>query len=95
MTSVALLSGCGETTDVSGAVERLNNGFLAGQKVRLECPREVDGGDGANFECTLRNPRTGRAAPVTLRIVKDDGQSSVDMADGQQFGAALRRVRRR
>ena len=85
--------GCGgEVTDVSQGVESLNKEVLAQQNVELDCPDEVDGGEGATFDCTLKSTKSDKTADVKLKIVKEDGELAVDIADTQQFDKALAEV---
>jgi len=92
--SIALaLAGCGgEKSNVSGGVDAVNR-ELAPQEARLDCPDQVDGAEGAEFECTLRGTRSGRTTKIRMRIVEEGGQLAVDFAgDRAQVQRALRRV---
>jgi hypothetical protein len=93
--AAVILAGCGgERTDVSAGVKELN-AALEPQKAELDCPKEVDGGEGTSFECTLRSTSGGAEAPVTLKIVKEGEDLAVDLADEKQFESAVKKVVRR
>lgn len=86
-------AGCGgDVTDVSQGVDKLNSELLEPQGARLDCPDEVDGGEGASFDCTMRSTKGERSAPVTMRIVEEGGDLAVDLADEKQFDRALAQV---
>jgi hypothetical protein len=90
-----LLAGCGgERTDVTAGVDELNV-ELKKQDAELDCPKEVDGGEGTSFDCTLRSTSSKAEAPVTLKIVKEGEDLAVDLADQKQFESAVRKVVRR
>ena len=89
----AVAVGCGgERTDISEGVEKLNSQVLAPQGAKLDCPDEVDGGEGATFECTMQSTSGDQSAPVTMKIVEQGGDRAVDLADEKQFDAALEKV---
>jgi hypothetical protein len=88
----AVAAGCGgDVTDVSQGVEELNK-VLGQQGAKLECPDEVDGGEGATFDCTMKSTKGDVSAPVKMKIVKEEGELAVDRADDQQFRQALEKV---
>ena len=89
----AFAAGCGgEKSDVSGGVNAINQ-ELAQQGARLDCPKEVDGGEGATFDCTLRGTRTNKSAPIKMKIVKENDELAVDFAGSRaQVQATIRRV---
>ena len=88
-----LAAGCGtEKTDVSQGVDKLNTQILAPQGAELDCPKEVDGGEGKTFECTMKATNGDASAPVTMKIVEEDGELAIDIADEKQFEEALRKV---
>ena len=92
LTVAAVAAGCGgEKTDVSQGVAELN-GVLIQQGAKLECPDEVDGGEGATFDCTMKATKGDVSAPVKMKIVKEDGELAVDRADDAQFRQALEKV---
>ena len=88
----AVAAGCGgEVTDVSQGVDELNT-VLAPQGAKLDCPDEVDGGEGATFDCTMKSTDGDVSAPVEMKIVKEAGELAVDRADDAQFRQALEKV---
>jgi hypothetical protein len=85
--------GCGgEKTDVSQGVDKLNSEVLSQQGAELDCPDEVDGGEGATFDCTMKATSGDQSAPVKMKIVEEEGDLAVDIADEKQFEEALRKV---
>jgi hypothetical protein len=77
---VFVIAGCGgEKSDVSGGVDAINK-ELATQGAQLDCPKEVDGGEGAEFDCDLKGTQTGKSAKVKMKIVKQGGDLAVDFA---------------
>ncbi|MEA2467859.1 MAG: hypothetical protein QOJ57_1985 [Thermoleophilaceae bacterium] len=83
-----LVVGCGgTTTDITAAVDDTNKS-LAQQGASISCPDQVDGGDGTEFECTLKGTETGKTAPVKIKIQKD----SLAPVSDADYGAALARV---
>jgi hypothetical protein len=89
----AVAVGCGgERTDISQGVDELNSQVLEPEGARLDCPKEVEGGEGATFDCTLRSTRGGESATVKMKIVEQEGELAVDVADQQQFERAVARV---
>jgi hypothetical protein len=94
LVAAALLgAGCGgEKTDISQGVDRLNSDLLEPQGVRMDCPDEIDGGEGATFDCTMKSTKGDASAPVKMKIVKEEGDLAVDIADEKQFDAALKKV---
>jgi hypothetical protein len=88
----SVAAGCGgEVTDVSQGVDELNR-VLGQQGAELDCPDEVDGGEGATFDCTMKSTKGDVSAPVEMKIVKEEGELAVDRADDQQFRQALEKV---
>lgn len=84
--------GCGgEKTNVSAGVGELNK-QLSAQGAQLECPKEIDGGEGAQFDCKMKGTKGGKQADVKLKVVKEGGNLAVDIADQQQFQSALQSV---
>ena len=89
----AFAVGCGgEKTDVSQGVDKLNSQVLSQQGATLDCPDEVDGGEGATFDCTMKSTSGDQTAEVKMKIVKEDGDLAVDIADEKQFEEALKKV---
>ena len=73
-------AGCGgEKSNVSGGVNAINQ-ELAQQGARLDCPKEVDGGEGATFDCDLEGTRTNKTTKIKMKIVKENGDLAVDFA---------------
>jgi len=70
----------GEKTDVSQGVSAVNK-ELAAQGVSIDCPDEVDGGEGTEFDCTAKGTQTGKSAAIKMKIVKENGDLAVDFAD--------------
>jgi Domain of unknown function (DUF4333) len=94
--AAATAAGCGATrTDVSEGVDQLNERVLAPQGAKLDCPQEVDGGEGATFECTMRSTTGDASAPVEMRIETEGGELAVAVANDAQFDAAIEKVGRR
>lgn len=96
MLSVAGLSlvfavGCGgEKTDVSAGTEDFNK-ELSAEGSKLECPKEVDGGEGTEFECTLSG-QGGKESKVKLKVVKEGEDLAVDVVDRAAFDNARQEV---
>jgi hypothetical protein len=86
-----LAAGCGSKTDVSAGVEDFNR-TLEPQGAMLECPKEVKGNEGTVFDCTLMGTRSGKSAPVQLKIAKEEGDLVVDAADQKAFDLARAEV---
>lgn len=90
--AATVAAGCGgEVTDVSQGVDELNT-VLAPQGAKLDCPDEVDGGEGATFDCTMESSDGEVSAPVEMKIVEEGGELAVDRADDAQFRSALEKV---
>ena len=83
--------GCGgETTDVSAGTDDFNK-ELAAEGASLDCPKEVDGGEGTEFECTLKG-ESGKTSKVKLKVVKQDGDLAVDIVDQAAFDNSRQEV---
>lgn len=89
--AAVLAAGCGSNTDVSKGVEDYNKD-LAGDGLALDCPKEIKGGEGTVFDCTLKGTRNGKSAPVKLKIAKEEGDLVVDAADQAAFDVARQEV---
>src|SRR5688572_7920032 len=73
---------CGEErTDVSQGVDKLNSQVLSQQGAELDCPDEVDGAEGATFDCTMKSTSGDKTAEVKMKIVEEGGDLAVDIAD--------------
>jgi hypothetical protein len=92
-TGIVLVAGCGGTkTDVSAGVKDINDSVLAAQGAKLECPKEIDGGEGATFDCKLKSADGSKSADVKLKVAKQGKDLAVDIADENQFKQALTQV---
>ena len=64
-----LVIGCGgEKTDITAAVDDTNKNLQGA--ATIDCPDEVDGGEGTKFDCTLKG-KGGKTATVQIKIIKD------------------------
>jgi hypothetical protein len=87
------LAACGgERTDVSQGVKNINDQVLTAQGASLDCPKEIDGGEGATFDCKLKGTETGKEADVKLKVTKQGEDLAVDIADQAAFQTALTEV---
>jgi hypothetical protein len=92
LVSLANAAGCGgETTDVSQGVDSINKD-LAKQRLRLACPKSVNGGAGKVFPCTLTNTRNSKSTKMRLKVAKQNGKLAVAPVNGKEFPAALQRI---
>ena len=86
-----LAAGCGgEKTDVSAGTEDFNR-ELQPQGITMECPKEVDGGENTQFECTLKG-KGGQSKKVQLKVVKDGEDLAVDVANKAEFDSAVQEL---
>ena len=95
VTATAIVAaGCGgEKTDVSGGVDNLNERLTQqGIPAKLDCPKEVDGGEGTDFECTLKANEGGKEQKIQMQVQKEGGDLVVDVKDQQAFEKALAAV---
>ena len=93
LASMAVAAGCGgEKTDVSQGVANINKDLLNGQSVRLGCPKEVDGGEGTVFTCTITNTRNKKSTKLKMKVTKQNGQLAVDINSEKEFQKALERI---
>jgi hypothetical protein len=80
--------GCGgTTTDISAAVDDTNNS-LKQDNVTIDCPDEVDGGEGTKFECTLKGTKSGKTEKIEAKVIKD-GIAPVDQAGYEEAVARV------
>jgi hypothetical protein len=87
------LAACGgERTDVSQGVKNINDQVLSSQGASLDCPKEIDGGEGATFDCKLKGTETGKEASVKMKVTKQGKDLAVDIADQPAFQTALTQV---
>jgi hypothetical protein len=92
LVSLATAVGCGgETTDVSQGVDSINKD-LAKQRLRLACPKSVNGSAGKVFTCTLTNTRNSKSTKMRLKVAKQNGKLAVAPVNGKEFPAALQRI---
>lgn len=83
----------GEKTDVSGGVDNLNERLTQqGIPAKLECPDEVDGGEGTEFECTLKANEGGKEEKLQMEVQKEGDDLVVDVKDQAAFEKALASV---
>lgn len=86
--AVPFLAGCGgEKTDVSGGVDQLQSQVLEPIGVTIDCPDEVDGGEGTDFDCTLSGE--GGEVETTLTVDKEGDDLVVNPADQAAYEAAV------
>ena len=92
--AAVLVAGCGgEKTDVSQGVNNLNTAIAAqGIKAKLDCPKEVDGGEGKKFDCTLKSDDGSKSEKVEMQVQKERGDLVVDVTDQKAWSAALRQM---
>jgi hypothetical protein len=83
-------AGCGDKTDVSAGVADFNK-QLATDGLMLDCPKEIEGGEGTTFDCTLKG-KNGKSAPVKLKVTKENGDLVVDVADQAAFDQVRQEV---
>jgi hypothetical protein len=84
-------AGCGgSTTDVSAGTEDFNQELKA-DGLSLECPKEVSGGEGTQFDCTMKGPG-GKSKTVQLKIVTDQGDLAVDVVNKAEFDASRKEL---
>jgi hypothetical protein len=90
---LVLVAGCGGTkTDVSAGVKEINDTILSAQGAALDCPKEIDGGEGTEFECTMKSTAGDQTAKVNMKVVKQGDNLAVDVADQAAFQEALQTV---
>lgn len=86
-----LAGGCGgATTDVSAGTEDFNQD-LEPQGISIECPKEVNGGENTEFDCTLKG-KGGESKTVKLKIVKDGEDLAVAVANKAEYDATVREL---
>jgi hypothetical protein len=92
--AAVVAAGCGgEKTDVSGGVDNLNERLTQqGIPAKLDCPKEVDGGEGTDFECTLKANQGGKEQKIQMEVQKEGGDLVVDVKDQRAFEKALAAV---
>ena len=92
--TAVVAAGCGgEKTDVSGGVDNLNERLTQqGIPAKLDCPKEVDGGEGTEFECTLKANEGGKEEKLQMEVQKEGDDLVVDVKDQAAFEKALASV---
>ena len=84
-------AGCGgEKTDVTSGVDNLNERLdQQGIPAELDCPDEVDGADGTEFDCELKAQEGDRKQKVKMEISKEGDDYVVDVKDQPSFERAI------
>jgi hypothetical protein len=90
----AVASGCGgEKTDVSKGIDSYNERLTQqGIPAELDCPKEVDGAAGTEFECTLKATEGDKSAKVKMEIRKEDKDLIVIEKDQKAVERAIQTV---
>ena len=83
----ALVAGCGaEKTDIGDAIDARNEAFQQqGVPVRLDCPDQVDGHEGTEFDCDLVAAQGGDKKKVKMKIDTEGDDLTVDFKDTAAF----------
>jgi hypothetical protein len=91
LATALVAAGCGgEKTDVTKGVDNLNERLTQqGIPAKLECPDEVDGADGTEFECTLQASEGDRKQKIKMEISKEGDDYVVDVKDQPSFERAI------
>jgi hypothetical protein len=89
--ALLLAAGCGgEKTDVTNGVDNLNERLTQqGIPAKLECPDEVDGAEGTEFDCELRASEGDRKQTIKMEISKEGDDYVVDVKDQPAFERAI------
>ncbi len=89
---MTLLVACGgETTDVSEVVNQTNQD-LAAQGAKLDCPKEVDGGEGTEFDCKMQSTDGSKSTDVKLKVIKEGEELGLAPVDEAAFQKAVEEV---
>ena len=90
----AVAAGCGgEKTDVSKGIDSFNDRLRdQGVAAEFDCPKEVDGGEGTEFECTLKQTEGDKTAKVQFVVKKEDGDYVVFEKDQRAMERAIQTV---
>lgn len=85
--AAVLAAGCGgEKTDIGDAIDARNEAFQQqGVPVKLECPDQVDGQEGTEFDCDLVASRGGDKEKVRMKIDTEGDDLTVDFKDTAAF----------
>jgi hypothetical protein len=88
---VLVAAGCGgEKTDVTGGVDNLNERLnQQGIPAELDCPDEVDGAEGTEFDCELKAQEGDRKQKIEMEISKEGDDYVVDVKDQPSFERAI------
>lgn len=88
---VLVATGCGgEKTDVTNGVDNLNERLnQQGIPAELDCPDEVDGAEGTEFDCELKAQEGDRKQKVKMEISKEGDDYVVDVKDQPSFERAI------
>ena len=89
--AIVFAAGCGAKTDVSAGVEDFNK-TLEPNGLTLDCPKEIKGGEGTVFDCTMKGTKNGKSAPVKLKVVKEGDDLVVDVADQAAYDQVRQEV---
>ena len=90
VTAVAAAGCGGEKTNVSKGVDNLNERLTQQQiPAKLECPDEVDGGDGTEFDCTIKANEGDKSEKIKMKISKEGDDYVVDVKDQPGFERAI------
>jgi hypothetical protein len=81
------LAACANKANISPAVAKINV-LAAAQRVRFECPKEVDSKIGTRFTCDLVGP-TGKRKPIAMKVSKKD---TIDVFDAATLSQTIRDV---
>jgi hypothetical protein len=89
--TAVVAAGCGgEKTDVTSGVDNLNERLSQqGIPAKLECPDEVDGAEGTEFDCTLKASEGDRSQKIKMEISKEEDDYVVDVKDQPAFERAI------
>jgi hypothetical protein len=92
--TAAVAAGCGgEETDVSGGIDSYNERLTQqGIPAKLDCPDKVDGGEGTEFECTLKADQGGKSEKIKMEIQKEGDDYVVTEKDQAAFEKAVQTV---
>ena len=90
----AVASGCGgEKTDVSKGIDSYNERLTQqGIPAELDCPDQVDGGAGTEFDCTLKATEGDKSAKVKFEVRKEGKDLIVIEKDQKAVERAIQTV---
>ena len=89
---MTLLVACGgETTDISEGVNQTNQD-LAAQGAKLDCPKEVDGGEGTEFDCKMQSTEGDASVDVKLKVTKQGDELGLAAVDEAAYEKAIQEV---